>query len=248
MFSLAFSACCPPPPAVAVHKSAGHSALRKNGGKRSFRRNRPRLSSTLEKSCGVRKQACWRDGGGEHFTALQKSYGLAEGAMFPKRASRFREGRSVEVQANEGELASREQMRDLGSYRMSGNKRALIEPDRTPRRYGDFPAMPETPKDYIYETSAASGAGAVRANASTRGGESIRLTRLEREEYAAAVKIQSLDVQTGKKGIARPKDSPRARAKAGATTAATRRAGEKTVKAGFSQKKKSEGVRTKRQR
>ena len=55
--------------------------------------------------------------------------------MFPKRASRFRAGRSVEVQANEGELDQLENdMRDLGSYRMSGNKRALIEPDRTPRR------------------------------------------------------------------------------------------------------------------
>ena len=40
-------------------------------------------------------------------------------------------------------------MRNLGAYRMSGNAKSLIEPDRTPRKmYGDFPAIPETPRDY----------------------------------------------------------------------------------------------------
>jgi Ca2+-binding EF-hand superfamily protein len=134
--------------------------------------------------------------------------------MFPKRASRFRAGRSVEVQANEGELDQLENdMRDLGSYRMSGNKRALIEPDRTPRRqYGDFPAMPETPKDYTSlkpqpPPQRSPKRNRPRDNASMRGGQSIRgLTRQEREEQAAAVKIQSIGRgKLARKGIASKK-------------------------------------------
>ena len=70
--------------------------------------------------------------------------------MFPKPASRFREGRHAGVQATGAQLDEIEtEMRDLGAYRMSRNSRALIEGDRTPRKqYGDFPCMPDGPKDY----------------------------------------------------------------------------------------------------
>ena len=116
--------------------------------------------------------------------------------------SRFREGRHAEVQAGEGDLDQMEDdMRNLGAYRMSGNAKSLIEPDRTPRKmYGDFPAIPETPRDYAKRPEkpttkkyVASSPRQNRAIGLGQGRKSERpLTRLEKEQEYAAVKLQSM--------------------------------------------------------
>ena len=131
--------------------------------------------------------------------------------MFPNKPSRFREARHVEVQAEESDLDQMENdMRNLGAYRLSGNARSLIEPDRTPRKlYGDFPAIPNTPKDYEkrggvsspkgqqskreQNKEAASSPRQNRAIGLGQGRKSERpLTRLEKEQEYAAVKLQSM--------------------------------------------------------
>ena len=137
--------------------------------------------------------------------------------MFPNKPTRFREGRHMATQANDEELEQMENdMRDLGAYRMSGNSRNLIEPDRTPRKlYGDFPAIPDTPNDYERRTSKDKEKGKRSPTSPTRkspkkpppsqlrqnraiggkqqGRKSERpLTRLEKEQEYAAVKLQSM--------------------------------------------------------
>ena len=122
--------------------------------------------------------------------------------MYPNKKSRFREGRHAEVQAGEGDLDQMEDdMRNLGAYRMSGSAKSLIEPDRTPRKmYGDFPAIPETPRDYAKRPEkpttkkyVASSPRQNRAIGLGQGRKSERpLTRLEKEQEFAAVKLQSM--------------------------------------------------------
>jgi hypothetical protein len=123
--------------------------------------------------------------------------------MYPSKQSRFREARHVQVQAGDGDLDQVENdMRSLGAYRMSANSRTLVEPDLTPRKlYGDFPAIPNTPKDYTRRfekpnkknRKTPSSPRQNRVIGAGQGQKSERpLTRVEKEQEYAAIKIQSI--------------------------------------------------------